>query len=146
MSRAVLVLILLGGCGGPTVLETRHGDESLASSITRVAGVLEGPYRLFHPGGAPHVEAHYEAGLRDGPYREFYPDGRPVVTGQYARGLRVGEWREWNDVGELRAQGAYVDGDRHGTWIRVDAAGGPAIEEIWEQGTRVARRVVPDRQ
>lgn len=138
-SALPLLVLALPACSKATVTGTTWDDDSPASSISRQDGALDGPFRLHHPGGAPHVETNYARGLRQGAYREWFPGGQLAVTGQYDQGLRVGEWTEFTEDGWPTSRGTYVSGDKDGRWILHDAQGRPTTVEVWESGTRLRR-------
>jgi antitoxin component YwqK of YwqJK toxin-antitoxin module len=135
----IALLFLAGACSKRTVALTYWGDDSTASSITRVDGVLEGPYLLFHPGGARHIEMTYRRGLRHGTYSAWYPDGQRLARGAYDNGLRVGEWEEWSAEGLPRSKGAYRAGDKDGVWKVYDDEGKLEFEETWVSSRRIRR-------
>jgi antitoxin component YwqK of YwqJK toxin-antitoxin module len=139
---AFLLACAAVACSKPVVTITRFGDDAIASECTRVDGVLEGPFLLFHSGGVRHVECAYTGGLRHGRYAEWYPNGAPVATGMYEHGLRVGEWQEWTEEGLPVTKGSFRSGDKDGVWILYDALGKPRYEDTWSLGTRLTRRTL----
>jgi antitoxin component YwqK of YwqJK toxin-antitoxin module len=113
---------------------------------------------------------HDENGqLREGPFRQNFTDGKLFVEGQHLAGQRSGVWKVYLRSGQLKATGPYLDHKMHGewTWFSKDGAlvqvgsfdndelqtgkwmryhANGQIKEIdqFEQGKKVAKRLLFD--
>lgn len=66
-----------------------------------VDGLRQGRWVYYHPDGNLQAEATYVAGLEEGPYRVYRENGAPYYIGQYKDGVPTGTWEVYDPEGNL---------------------------------------------
>ena len=72
-----------------------------------VDGQREGLWTFYYPDGTKQCEATFLAGLEEGPYRVYRENGVPYYIGQYQNGNRIGTWEVYGPDGSLAGKQEY---------------------------------------
>jgi antitoxin component YwqK of YwqJK toxin-antitoxin module len=74
-------------------------------------GNLDGLSTVWYEDGGKLSETTYMNGVLNGPYREYHPNNQIRVQGQYLQGFFTGKWLYFNLNGDIIGEGRY----KHGT-------------------------------
>lgn len=131
-----------GRATGPLRLFAGSGALELEAHL--VDGVLEGPWKRFHPVPAgraagtedphPAETGSYRAGRRDGLFRRYDPDGHLLAEDTWRDGRLEGPWRRYHPDGRVAASGARRAGEPEGVVRRFDREGRLVEETTWRAG------------
>jgi antitoxin component YwqK of YwqJK toxin-antitoxin module len=73
-------------------------------------GNLDGLSTIWYEDGGKLSETTYMNGILNGPYREYHPDNHLKVQGQYLNGFFTGKWLYFNFSGDIVGEGEFVHG------------------------------------
>ena len=73
-------------------------------------GNLDGLSTVWYEDGGKFSETTYMNGILNGPYREYHPDNRIKVQGQYLQGFYTGKWLYFDFSGDVVGEGQFIHG------------------------------------
>lgn len=115
-----------------------HANGQLASLITFVNDLPDGPNQRWSENGTLVFSAHCRKGLLHGTVRSWNASGDLLGECEFCDG--TGVFLRWAERGQLLSQVCYVRGVLHGP-LRVWGVGGElAAEEFYIQGKRVSKK------
>ena len=111
-----------------------HESGSLRSEHTYVAGVLEGPFKLFYDNERPWEEGNFVAGVLDGLHQKWWKNGRPALEATWKAGTKEGKYQRWYASGTVWELAEYRAGQRVGPYLKRWKNGTIAHEYQYQDG------------
>jgi antitoxin component YwqK of YwqJK toxin-antitoxin module len=87
-----------------------YPDSVIAEKQYFSAGIKNGDWIKYHPGGSLHFKTNYQNGRLHGKFEAFFEDGRPEVTGQYKNDRKEGTWFIYRKDGSVKFKTEYISG------------------------------------
>ncbi len=88
-----------------------YPDSVVAEKQHYRAGIRDGSWMKYHPGGSLHFRTTYRNGRLSGKFEAFFADsGRPEVSGQYENDRKEGIWIIYNKDGSIKFKTEYIAG------------------------------------
>ena len=133
-----------------TVGGLRHGtyeeydaDDVLLKRSCFVAGVLHGPYYVYHEDGETlMIECTYVAGKKEGYLYEYDEDQNMITLSHYRNDLLDGWCREYYDRGRVFQEYCMSEGVRDGEFTEFHYDGTVKSRCFYEDGVAVAEEPV----
>ena len=99
-------------------------------------GKRDSVYVEFHPDGSRRLEATYQAGVRQGPFKTYYPGGKQVAqAGTFVNDEPSGPLTTYHPTGEVKLQTTLdAKGQPTGAVRELYANGQPAAEVTYVNG------------
>ena len=72
--------------------------------------VRHGLYVAYYENGAVASEVTYVHGLEQGPGKDFYDNGQIAASGYYEQGKEHGTWNYWSQTGQADTPVVFIHG------------------------------------
>ena len=112
-------------------------DTAMVSQETYIAGLINGPSKVFFPEGGLSELYTYKNGIKDGLWEEYYPGGQLKLHGTYLAGDKTGRFQFFYDSGKPMVAGQYSKGHKDGTWTYYGEKGDVSKKEFYNLGKLV---------
>ena len=116
-------LILACCVSGPTRMEVRHPNGTVARAGLLVDGLQQGEWTFWYPNGARMSQGSYERDARTSAWTHWYENGAMRMRGSYRGERQQGPWEYWHENGARHCTGEFEDGRERGEWAFFHATG-----------------------
>ncbi len=110
--------------GGSGKVKTFYANGNVSTEMEFKDGLLNGPYKVFHPNGKVYYEEeNLVCGETNGRLTEYYPTGQVRHSYNYVYDKVTGPYKEYYENGKLSEEGIFYEGQLHGPRKLYDATG-----------------------